>query len=444
MAIYRTKKNKSIYQKISGKLQKMPKKILVLIFVFLFAVICAIGVKMYFVHQNREREIIVNRAGKLKEITVLVKKIDSIWRYGDVYNYYKNGKVQCKQEFGEFETFNGREKYNFKCNPGFLECLLREGVLLEKGIDAVSNPTGAFLQLLPSSEYSFSNLMFVNKMVWRLVLQKGELSFFVYLENNCNEVYLPQKIYATKHDNDKIFMWKNEKNIYIDRYMVTYQEVLNWAKSTKDLSDPLFKKLPDDPLLLNRTAVNLTKNQMEEYCSFWGKQLLKTHLYDAATYIPYEDASWSIDRYPLDPYPWSRKKSAVFLSQKKSLKDLTEDDCNRSYVKECKALMPYKIISNSSSWMGIQQILGGPFEYLINPLMSSASTGNIMNEKENLKASSYYFGVSDTVHQLGKRFSWTGEDHSMESVDFGDSVLEDSELALDIGFRCYKEVYLPK
>ena len=70
------------------------------------------------------------------------------------------------------------------------------------------------------------------------------------------------------------------QDIFIDKFRVTFRDIVEWKASLR-----LAYKIPDT-FSPPDSAFGLTLEEMKNYCSFKGKQLLQAHIWDAATYIP--------------------------------------------------------------------------------------------------------------------------------------------------------------
>ena len=102
-------------------------------------------------------------------------------------------------------------------------------------------------------------------------------------------------------------------------------------------------------------------------------------------------------------------------------------------------MVPYKKHSiESSSWVGLYQVLGGVPEVVFNPIQNN----------KNLKLSSFYFASNSPWHELGKRAYWDGSDFKeknifwKEEIDFDKGIKLESKTSSDIkiGFRCMRNL----
>ena len=55
---------------------------------------------------------------------------------------------------------------------------------------------------------------------------------------------------------------------------------------------------------------------MKDYCSFKGKQLLQTHIWDAATFIPQDIHNNRKRVISKGPYPWTKKRVSFLWKAK--------------------------------------------------------------------------------------------------------------------------------
>jgi hypothetical protein len=102
--------------------------------------------------------------------------------------------------------------------------------------------------------------------------------------------------------------------------------------------------------------------------------------------------------------------------------------CNQVFSSECVKLVPFEDFQfNATSWLGLSSILGGPMEYMRNPVESN----------ENLLASSYHYPITSNYHQLGKRAFWDGLGHTWENFTLEERPLNEKG---EIGFRCMRVI----
>lgn len=312
-----------------------------------------------------------------------------------------------------------------------------------------------------------------------------QYSLPVILEDTCSTLYLPQRSYVYLNwinDNLQEERWDNfYRHIYVDKFLVSYRDVIEWIEyggGDKSITIPSDRKKWAAP------ATNLNSSQMQRYCAFRGKEVLTAQVYDAATVILNHDNNENVinenghvsSELPMDLYktypinysmvrsllPWAEdeKDSFIYQAQRKIAVHLyamrekgitasglnrlsfisdtyvTKDNCDLLYFSECREYYPYEFYnSNTTSWMGITQLLGGYLEYLPNPI----------HPLKNLKASSFYLGLVSKWHRLGRRGYWDGQGFSKDNLrrndnDNGNSLVEDFELnnneTLQIGFRC--------
>jgi hypothetical protein len=237
----------------------------------------------------------------------------------------------------------------------------------------------------------------------------------VSLSDQCHELYLEPKVYsygeapAKKVKLDYQFDLIN-RHIYFDQHLVTNSEVNEWIKYDESATQNLKMELRGNNLFL--PASNLTLRQMQNYCSFKGKQLMLAHVFDAATFLTQEKNR--------SPYYWTKKNKEVDFG------------CDLIFTEECMTEKKWKINSTSPSWAGLYDALGGVPEVFRNPV----------DPESNLKASSFYFPKNSGWHRLGFRAHWDGEGNSLRNFDFKGINPNQMENNYQVGFRCMREASL--
>ena len=313
------------------------------------------------------------------------------------------------------------EQY-YQCFPEYMQCLL-ENKLVKVQIDGRLTPLEA--------KRSYSYHQMPTYRYYDFVIspegksQKLQLSFV----DSCQEIYVPQRYYPfMANKRAATISWDNfNRDIFVDKFLITNREVNEWI-DTMGLS--IEKKLPPE-----RPSAFLSLEEMENFCAFKGKRLASAQVVEAASFYPSgssDRAGRTLIRYD---YPWTRRNSDTFLYKLKKDSELllTKFDCEKAYVRNCFEITPFIThMTKSSSWSGIFQIMGGPFEAYSNRLES----------KRNLRASSFYFPVESDVHVLGEKLFWDGLAHLDKNIDWlKDKPVGVDGRSLEIGFRCMRNAY---
>jgi hypothetical protein len=233
------------------------------------------------------------------------------------------------------------------------------------------------------------------------------------LTDTCRDVYLPERIYGhgQAQKDSEGFIWDNfDRKIFIDKFYVSNQKVNEWRQLTGQF----------DKILKDRTKwpepAHLDLTEQKQYCDYFGKRLLESKLFDAATMTPQDTKDPLPIRIIRPQTPWHRDLSKTFLGMARINADfqLTPLDCMLAQVQGCENKL---FTTDSASWMGMSYALGFYPESLINSI----------EPQKNLKVSSRALPASSTWHELGKRGNWKGLQ---------------SEADLPVAFRCYEEVPL--
>ncbi|PIK13962.1 hypothetical protein [Halobacteriovorax sp. JY17] len=366
--------------------------------------------------KNLEKEVQV-----IDRVIESSKKISKKWSEGasteewnDIGNYCPDLKLKDHVDISYSQ-----------CNSTFLNCYLRRN----ENFKAKKFSTGKFYTLV-SRQNSLERGIAIFSTRVTLKLNKNE--FNIDLEDTCRDVYLPQKSYGYKtfKSPKRKFSWTWDnfnRNIFVDKFLVTNREVNEWIET---LSLGIEKKYP-----LERPSAFLSLEEMEKFCAFKGKRLASAQVIEAASFYPSgssDGAGRTLIRYD---YPWTRRNSESFLFKLKKDKDLplSKFDCEKSYTRDCFEVTPFvSHMTKSSSWSGIFQVMGGPFEAYSNKLES----------RRNLRASSFYFSAESDVHVLGEKLYWDGLAHLDKNIDWGKDRPEGVDgRSLEIGFRCMRNSY---
>ena len=156
---------------------------------------------------------------------------------------------------------------------------------------------------------------------------------------------------------------------------------------------------------------------MEDYCSYFGKQVLEARYFDAATFLPMDLNDTIPKKNNRSPYYWTKKRSEF------------KADCNLLFAEECLTKKSNRINNINPSWAGITDSMGGVLEAFRNPI----------DPESNLKASSFYFNFKSPWHKLGFRAHWDGEGFDLRHFDFKGLNPEKNVNKFQVGFRCMRE-----
>jgi hypothetical protein len=349
-------------------------------------------------------------------------EIHRIWNEGEDSREWNLVKQECLKHFNITSPF---DESLLRCNPILLQCnylfnpkLNYRFVKPEKGNDE----NHKMYRYLTKSNTSHVGLE-PSGYLFTVEDKQSHKQLNLLLADQCQEVFLQNRVYAygeeisgKPSEDIEDYRFDNfNQNIYIDRHLVMNSEVNDWI----DFGNPNFtkgiKKIEADELFMPATGLNYS--QMENFCSFKGKQMMQAHYFDAATFLPMDLSVVSPKKNNRSPYYWTKKKSEF------------KEDCNLLYAQECVRKKAFHINSTSPSWAGIMDSMGGVFEVFRNPI----------DPESNLKASSYYFNFKSPWHKLGFRAGWDGENFELRHFDFKGI---NPELTVDnfkVGFRCMRE-----
>ncbi|MDD4973252.1 MAG: hypothetical protein PHY93_02825 [Bacteriovorax sp.] len=349
-------------------------------------------------------------------------EIHRIWNEGEDSREWNLVKQECLKHFNITSSF---DESLLRCNPILLECnylfnpkLNYHFVKHEMGNDKNKK----LYRYLTKSNTNHVGLE-QSGYLFTLEDKLGHKRLDLFLADQCQEVFLQNRVYAygeeiTGRPSGDIEDYRFDnfnQNIYIDRHLVMNSEVNDWI----DFGNPNFtkglRKIEADELFMPATGLNYS--QMENFCSFKGKQMMQAHYFDAATFLPMDMDEVTPKKNNRSPYYWTKKKSEF------------KEDCSLFYAQECVSKKAFHLNSTSPSWAGIMDSMGGVFEVFRNPI----------DPESNLKASSYYFNFKSSWHKLGFRAGWDGEDFELRHFDFKGINPELTVDKFQVGFRCMRE-----
>lgn len=345
-------------------------------------------------------------------------EIHRIWNEGEDSREWGLVKENCLNYYKIVSPF---DESLLRCNPMLLQCHLLFNKKLNYHFAKPQSDNKKFYRYLTKSNSGHVGLTSTGYL-FTIEDNVGHKRLDLFLADRCHEVFLQNRAYAYGEEltgKDALmedYRFDNfGQNIYIDRHLVTNAEVNDWIDfGNPDFTKGLVKKEFNELFL---PATHLLYTQMENYCSFRGKQIALAHYFDAATFLPMDLGEILPEKNTRSPYYWTKKKSEF------------KSDCNLIYAKECLKKKLFQLNSTSPSWAGIMDSMGGVFEVFRNPI----------DPESNLKASSFYFNFKSPWHKLGFRAGWDGEGFDLRHFDFRGINPELINDKFQVGFRCMRE-----
>jgi hypothetical protein len=349
-------------------------------------------------------------------------EIHRIWNEGEDSREWNSVKEACLKHYKITSTF---DESLLRCNPMLLQCnsffnkKLNYRFVKPDSNDKNSEKLYRYLTKSNTAHLGLKSPGYLFTIEDNLSHQRLNL----FLADQCQEVFLQKRIYAygeevlgKPSEDIEDYRFENfDQNIYIDRHLVTNFEINDWI----DFGNPNFtkglRKKEADDLFIPASELNYT--QMENYCSFKGKQMMLAHYFDAATFLPMDLDDLKPKRNTRGSYYWGKKKSDF------------KEDCSLLYAEECVGKKAFKLNSTGPSWAGIMDPMGGILEAFRNPI----------DPESNLKASSFYFDFKSSWHKLGFRAKWDGEGFDLRHFDFKGINPIQSIDKFQVGFRCMRE-----
>ncbi len=351
------------------------------------------------------------------------------WQEGDIEENYTKGLFNCPTIPNGLSI----DSHYFECNSLYLECYIQNQVGLSKQLQTTFGHKSfaiKFNEIFNSRVLSRKYVRPTNEGV-EVSVSIENISYDFLLKNTCGDSYLPQRKYAQgPYKAQEQFEWDNfTRNFYIDKYLVPHSKVIEWSILHQEKIPEIKKES------WHRPSTILSKEQMKKFCHFHKSKLLKANLYDAASFIPFNEKEDNPILVKKSPFPWSKKKDLF-----NSLDNTYEEDsfskktCESLFSKDC---LDQKVLYNSYqdssvTWMGMFNPLGGPMEYM----------ENLIRENKNLRLSSYYFPLHHKFNQIGVRGAWLGNKQEISNIKFEQEsgIISDFIKEIKIGFRCYKEL----
>ncbi len=407
---------------------KKNNKTLGLLVFFSLAISVGSGVSYYMGFQKPVSDKTIEKARQAQIIHSIIPELKKRYELGDIENLYTKGMLKCS----DIPRHNLIQQDYMECNPHYLNCFFENG--------------GKFTTKFQNKTYTVKANKYSNNKFYEVAPKGGALKLQLSIENNesnfsqkillldtCSDVYLPQRVYVYREhakEESTEYIWNNfDREIYIDKSLVSFRDLIDWVDA--GYSEARLE-IPKEKYLWATPASNLSVNQMEQYCQFKGKQLVQSHILDAASFYPLEmnDPSFIDKSFP--PFPWTKRKfgEELYEIQKGNI-EFKLSSCSIYYLRECFVKnRPYKSVNSKNiSWTGLRSLIGGVPEYVKNPF----------NPDYNIRASSMYLDASNQLNRLGMRISWNKESHETNSFSFlGSRIFSGSDL-IKVGFRCMQE-----
>lgn len=399
-----------------------------------------------FLEKSKEAKI---KTQELINLAESAKYLENFYREPIDHELWGALGAQCLKRYNLQES----SAFRLACSSEILECLedylIRSKKPFYKKNDIQINLFPAFNfknekkiydVVYPFQEIAGSSSLKTHKL--KLISSKGEKSeeqtLDVSLLSNCQESFLDERYYAIGSEpTDKSLEIKFDtlnKKIMIDRFQVRTGEVWDWAHKTKsmEVSEKDFKEKDSF-----KSFTRLPQKLMHKFCQDHGKQIMLSHLYDAATFIPFDLKNKEPQNFPRGKYYWVKKNTDAWVHQyilKPREELLNEKNCSLLFAKECRSVGDINENLLTPTWSGLYQVMGGAFEYVRNPIIA----------EDNLRASSKYFSLKSKHQVLGARAYWDGLNFQIKNFSFDNSE-KISELEKDdfveVAFRCYREAF---
>lgn len=344
-------------------------------------------------------------------------EIQKLWFDGEDSREWKLFQPECLKYLGITKKF---DESLLRCSPVLIQCHALFSKNLSYKIVGLDELDNLPYRYLTKSNSSYGGLRDPG-IALTLEDKKSKKRLDVFLADQCHEVYLEQRAYAygeqvVVKDAEDYRFDNFGRHVYFDTHLTTNAEINDWIKfGNPDFTRGLKLRNGDDLFL---PATDLIYSQIENYCSYKGKQVMMAHFFDAATFLPMDLNEKVPTKSLRSPYYWTKKSNEY------------KSDCGLIYSKDCLSKKPYQLNSISPTWAGLHDSMGGVFEVFRNPI----------DPDSNMKASSFYFDSKSSWHKLGFRAGWDGDGFDLRNFDFrGLNPFVDID-KFQVGFRCMREV----
>ncbi|MCK5883207.1 MAG: hypothetical protein KAG61_05925 [Bacteriovoracaceae bacterium] len=392
--------------------------------------LCGCASYYYLFHQQKNSRTLA----KELNYRILTK---SLLKYKKIWN-----EAPADFSCGEWKKLVDVDLNFFRNNPDYFECFLAKGRVLVRFngkkyyVYAVKKQNGLHYRIVTKATSENSLTPSYGVEVELRVAGRKKDSLRVIFEDTFHETYLPQRKYGigpfvTSGD----LNWDNfGQSILIDKYQVTYRDIVEWKYNSTDRKQTNSIDIPKSKKQWAKPAIGLSTLQMNQYCQFRGKELLQSHIYDAATFHPVDLDNDRPLKVVRGPYSWTFRRKNIF----EHIDQFNLKLCTRFFVADCRGNAPYELYdTHSSSWIGMYQIQGGNME----------AVRNVLDKKNNLILSSFYFDYKSPWHELGLRGKWNGEGIGYNSFDWSIGKKSYPPLGefpnFKVGFRCMRYLDVP-
>ena len=377
----------------------------------------AVGLRFYLLKNNSTSDYFAQQKRGLDKLLKNSAEIQRIWEEAEDSREWSLVQDQCFKELGLSQKF---DLTLLRCNPILLECIYHFGKNLPFKLKSYEEFDKKIYRQMTKSNSSYRGLSETGINL-TLIDEESNQSLQLFLVDNCHEVYLEQRAYAYGEpvESKEALDYRLDnfnRHIYLDNRLVTNFEINDWIVFGNPDFTKGIKVAIGDELFLPATSLKMT--QMENFCSYKGKQLMLAHFFDAATFLPMDMEDKFPQKNSRSPYYWTKKASEY------------KPNCKNIYSKNCVNKFGYQLNGVGPSWAGLNDSMGGVLEAFRNPI----------DPDSNLKASSFYFDAFSSWHRLGFRAGWDGEGFSLRNFDFRGLNPYNISETFKVGFRCMREV----
>ncbi len=189
-------------------------------FLALSALILVLPGLIYYFYKGFHLENEPQKVSFEIDFSEFLTQLNERWQLGDIEEDWIKNKISCS----DIPNLENKKTEFLACNAAYMKCWLSGKISDFDGIIRTSNHKfKANINSLKTIGHGDLKIDFVETNTRK--------EFSVRLERNCNQTYLPQKIYSSGPESDSSNIWDNYgRHIFIDKYYVTNWDIKQWKK----------------------------------------------------------------------------------------------------------------------------------------------------------------------------------------------------------------------
>ncbi len=393
----------------------------------------AFSIVIFYVLSPKKKELVTDNPIDTDTVFLeALKQLQVDFLEGNGAEYYAKGEYSCPELIPD--GLNVDDSY-FQCNELHLNCLLKGATPKKKSTYSVTfegNEYEVEFVKLDTDQTPYTEFIkkqkqkHINNSLFKVKMNFNNESRIGFIENSCKHKFLEHSYFYSGNKSRLSLKWDNfSRYFYFDIHYVSNYEVSRWNKKKIKVSD------------YHKPSVDLSFQEMKNFCHDHGKELILSEVLDAASMIR---NNHNVNYFYYYPYPWGKQKRNVFETNTDEVIKKAKTWCQKAYVAGCEKYTPLKLYNSSSStWSGLYLALGYEME----------AVENKNNQFLNISPSSYYFNGNSKWNTLGSRAHWNGIGHELSAFHFSRNIniiarqenLPNNKNGLGVAFRCMKREF---